>query len=557
MPNPSVPKSSPTARNLIDTLSGSRALSAFVPRIDPHTLKALVDDVGLEDAGPLIAHVSQTQLVHLLDETLWTGARPGDPDKLSVSELLRWLDLWNGLGKGFVADKLYELGDDFCALAFSRLLVVADYDLAPRLLDEHTLAVGRYLVRVRVDDEWDAVQTAVMALWRDFPDFCEAVLARLSFRHSTLRMFGEDDTAGVLDADASHAHAQGRETAGYVTSVMAGAFLRALTAADVDAISAETGYDLQTREYFRRRRQLQTARTTDAASAAGAEADEPIQAETLQTHEADDAQTEDLSTAEQAELAGLEAELTAYQRAQLRPTALLTGPETATVRDSDWLRVALGRLQPRPEVFDRCMDELTYLSNLLMEGVDAGGDRLASGEAANLVIATCNLGACHDLWLEPDDDAVAAIETMLCGEPGLVRLFRIGWHLLANLPRSAAARLKTLFADEVVRARLSAKPWVLREVDGLLGAPDFEETVAARQYEDARETLKILGIALEPEAVVTLCVLTDSVPRFARVLEGEPPEGAVMTYASRNFCTMGDVLAVHRFLDTLDRQVRL
>jgi len=108
-----------------------------------------------------------------------------------------------------------------------------------------------------------------------------------------------------------------------------------------------------------------------------------------------------------------------------------------------------------------------------------------------------------------------------------------------------------------VRARLSAKPWVLREVDGLLGVPDFEETVAARQYEDARETLKILGIALEPEAVVMLCVLTDSVPRFARVLDGDPPEGAVMTYASRNVCTMRDLLAVHRFLDNLGEQVRL
>lgn len=548
MPSPSVPKSSLTARNLIETMSGSSALSTFVPRIDPHTLKKLVDDVGLEDAGPLIAHASQTQLVHLLDETLWTGARPGDPDKLSVAELLRWLDLWNGLGKGFVADKLFELGDDFCALVFSRLLVVADYDLAPRLLDEHTLAIGRYLVRVRIDDEWDVVQTAATALWSDYPDFCEAVFARLSFRHSTLRLFGEDDTAGVLDADASYAHAQGRETAGYVTSVMAGAFLRALSEADVDALSAETGYDLQTADYFRRRGQLQAARAAGGVPDVDADAAAPA---------AEDVGETDPGPEERAELASLDAELAAYQRAQLRPVALLTGPETATVRDSDWLRVALGRLQSRPVVFDRCMDELTYLSNLLMEGVDVCGERLASGDAANLVIATCNLGACHDLWLEDGGDAVTAVETMLTAEPGLVRLFRIGWHLLAGLPQTAAARLKQLFADDAVRARLTARPWVLNEVDGLLSTPDFEASVTSRQFEDARETLKILGIALEPEAVVVLCVLTDSVPRFARVLEEAPADGAVMTYASRNFCTMGDVLAVHRFLDGLDQQVRL
>ena len=261
--------------------------------------------------------------------------------------------------------------------------------------------------------------------------------------------------------------------------------------------------------------------------------------------------------AAESELASLEAELMAYERAQMRPAALLTGPETATVQAADWVRVALGRLQSRPDIFDARMDELTYLSNLVMEGTDSGGERLESTEAANLVVATCNLGAGHDLWLENAEDEVAAVEGMLGEAPGLVRLFRIGWHLLSNLPVQAAARLKALFADPAVRSTLAEKPWVLSEVDGLLGNPDFESVVARRDFEDARETLKILGIGLEPEAVVVLCVLTDGVPRFARLLEQNPPEGAVMTYASRFIATMSDLLTVHRFLDELERQVRL
>ncbi len=543
----------PRARQLIETMSSSALAPAFVRRIDPHTLKSLVDDVGLEDAGALIAHVSNRQLVHLLDETLWTGARPGDPDKLSVAELLRWLDLWNGLGSGFVADKLYELGDDFCALAFSRLLVVVDFDMAPRLLDEHTHAIGRYIVRVRVDDEWDAVQTAVTALWRDYPDYCEAVFARLAFRHSTLKMFGEDDTAQLLDADASHAHEQGREESGYVTSVMAGSFLRRLLTADVDELGAETDYDLQTQEYFRRRVALKAH--AERAAAAGSVSDDGSEED-----DPDDAGDDQASAADpvaERELASLEAELKSYERAQMRPAALLTGPETAAVQAADWVRVALGRLQNRPAVFDARMDELTYLSNLIMEGTDSGGERLESAEAANLVVATCNLGAGHDLWLENEADEVAAVERMLEAAPGLVRLFRIGWHLLSNLPGQAAARLKALFADPAVRATLAEKPWVLSEVDGLLGNPDFETVVERREFDDAQETLKILGIGLEPEAVVVLCVLTDGVPRFARLLEQKPPEGAVMTYASRFIATMSDLLTIHRFLDELERQVRL
>ena len=553
MTPPSASKSTGSAKQLIETMSGSDALPVFVQRINPNTLKTLVDELGIEDAGPLIAHASQHQLVHLLDETIWTGAKPGDPDKLSVAELLRWLDLWNGLGARFAADKLFELGDDFCALAFSRLLIVSDHDMSPRIADEQTQAIGSFLVRVRIDDEWDTVQTSVNALWQDYPDFTEAVFGRLSFRHSTLRMFGEDDTARVLDADAGFAHEQGREEAGYVTSIMAGSFLRALGTVDVDVLAAETEYDLQTQEYFRRRQQLrnhteqQAARTESKTQAeSGVESEPAHPANAGSEHGATD-----------AELQNLAAELDAYERAQHRPTALLTGPEQGSAQEADWVRLALGALQADPDSFDERMDELTYLANLLMVGVELGSERLESGPAANLVVATCNLGASHELWLAPAGDPVAAVQAMLQAEPGLVRLFRVGWHLLANLPVEAAERLVLLFSNEAVRERLQEKRWVLDEVDALLAVPDFKQTVAERNFEDAQETLKILGIALEPEAVVALCVLTDGVPRFARLFDGQPPEGAVLTFASRNFTTMSDLMAVHRFLDRLETQVRL
>jgi hypothetical protein len=547
-------KSPGTAKHLIETMTGSDALPVFVQRIDPHTLKSLVDEVGLEDSGALIAHASQTQLVHLLDETLWTGAKPGDPDKLSVAELLRWLDVMNGVSPRFAADKLFELGDDFCALAFSRLLVVADSDLAARVLDEHTQALGTFLVRTRVDDEWDTVQTSINALWADYPDFTEAVLGRLSFRHSVLAM--SDDQARVLDADAGYAHEQGREEAGYVTSISAGSFLKRLIDADVDELTAETEYDLQTQEYFRRRRQLQRFAAERAA-------EKEARKDTEAAVDGEDPEAEEVELAagkveaNEAELRVLEAELEAFERAQHQPTALLTGPDTGVVQEADWIRLALGELQDAPEVFDARMDELTYLANLLMVGTEAGGERMESKVAARLALSACNLGASHELWLGGEGEPVAAVREMLSAEPGLVRLFRVGWHLLTALPGAAAERLKDLFQEEAVRDRLAEKPWVLEEADALLSNPDLEEVIRARDFEDARETLKILGIALEAEAVVVLCVLTDGVPRFARVLEERPPEGAVMTYASRDIATMGDLMGIHRFLDRLETQVRL
>jgi hypothetical protein len=538
-------KSPGTAKHLIESMTGSEALPAFVRRIEPNTLKHLVEEIGIEDSGALIAHASRTQLTHLLDETLWRGARPGDPEKLSVAELLRWLDVLNGIGLPFAADTLYELGGDFCTLAFSRLLVVSDTDLAPRVLDEHTQMIGTFLVRVRVDDEWDTVQTSLNALWRDYPDFTEHVFGRLGFRHSTLNLFGEDDTAQVLDADAGHAYEQGREEAGYVTSVTAGAFLRGLARADVDVLAGETEYDLQTREYFRRRYLLRERSTNADESGTGGE------------EVSDDESADEVVQADPVAFGKLEAELAAWERAQHQPTALLTGPEDGSVAESDWIRLALSGLQGVPEQFDRRMDELTYLANLLMVGVEYAGERMESRPAARLALATCNLGASHELWLAEAEDPVETVRAMLMTEPGLVRLFRVGWHLLANLPMETASGLTKLFADEVIREHLAAKPWVLKEVDALLGNPSFEETVAGRDFEDARETLKILGIALEAEAVVVLCVLIDGVPRFPRVLEDRPPEGAVMTFAARDIATMSDLMRIHRFLDGLGAHVRL
>ena len=83
-------KSQDSARQLIDSMTDSEALPAFVPRIDPRTLKHLVDEVGLEDAGALVVQASSQQIAHLLDESIWWGARPGDPERLNQATRAHW-----------------------------------------------------------------------------------------------------------------------------------------------------------------------------------------------------------------------------------------------------------------------------------------------------------------------------------------------------------------------------------------------------------------------------------------------------------------------------------
>jgi|GEM_PF-4113429 len=531
-----LPKKPAAARSLVASMIGSESLPALVEQLSPAALSRLVADIGIEDAGALVTHASENQLTHLLDATIWSGAKPGDPESLSVETLLRWLAVWND--HQIAADKLYELGEDFCAVAFSRLVVISDIDLAARVDDEFTQAIGEYVVRSRIDDEWDVIHVSLLSLWEDFPDFAEAVFARLAFRHTILGMFGEDDTARVLNADASHEHERRREAEGYVTSVMAGAFLQQVAAADLDTLAVETAYDLQTSEYFRRREvetrtEEQRRYEKQARKSSRSHIDEPD---------------------EDRELDELEAELEAFERQQSPGPALLTGPDATRSRQA--VRLALAALSDQGLVQAR-MDELAYLSNLLMAGTARDGERIPEKQAAEIAMATCNLGGSYLLWVEfGDDDDTSAFTRLLDGEPGMVRLFRIGWHLLARIPFQVLGRLQRLMADPETRAGLAARPMVRDEVDALLAEEELPAQVRRGDFDDARETLRLLTILLEPRAVVGLCALMDATPALSDALEAESHAWDERISKVRNLDSMADLMLVDGFLKSLSEQFR-
>jgi hypothetical protein len=530
-----VPSKPAAAKSLLNSMLEHESLPALVEKLSPPALERMVSDLGIEDSGALVMHASQTQLMHLLDSTIWTGAKPGDPETLSVETLLRWLAVW--IDGDMAADKLFELGEDFCALAFSRLVVVSDIDLSARIDDEFTQVLGEFLLRGRVDDEWDLVHAALVALWDDYPDFAESVFGRLAFRHSILGMYGEDDTAGVLNADASHEHERKRESEGFVTSVMAGTFLRQISRADLDALAAEDTYDLQSADYFRRRdqeaRAAQEARDAQAARRRRSQSDE---------------------LDEEEELDALEAELEAFEQQQHAQPALLTGPQ----RDSKQqpIRTALGAMEDQVAL-DARMDEMVYLANLLIAGSERDGERILEAQAAEIAMATCNLGGSYLLWIEfGDDSSASAFSELLAEEPGMVRLFRIGWHLLSRVPIQVVTRLQRLIADPDIRQALAARPMVLAEVEALLADDDLLTQVSAQQFTDARDTVRLLTILLEPQAVQGLSALIDATPRLSNALEIPAGRWHEVHQSSRNIDSMADLMQIDGFLKSLSDQIR-
>ncbi|MDH3642957.1 MAG: hypothetical protein OES38_12725, partial [Gammaproteobacteria bacterium] len=361
-------------------------------------------------------------------------------------------------------------------------------------------------------------------------------------RHSILGIRGEDDAERVLEADAGHEREKRKEAGGFVGATTAGAFLRDIAGGDLELLVDEASYDAETAEYFKRRVRPDDDVAPEPATTAEHAADIP-----------------------EAELDELERELEAYEVLRSEHVALLTGPEQPEASAVLPVRRALASLADDPDCLEARSNELAYLSNVVMAQVSLGHtkntQRLTESQAANLVMATCNLGGSYVLWAdarEAEENAERSpFVDMLTEEPGLVRLFRVGWNLISHLPVQAASRLTRSLSSAEAAERLAAKPWLASEVAALVEDPSLVDVVREGGFDQAKDTLKILGIALEPAAIRALELLIDGAPRLAEALEdggrADDPDAAPR---ARYIASMKDMLLLDRFLSQLHNQLR-
>jgi hypothetical protein len=523
----------PHAKALLDTLTSSTSLPALVANLEPQALKRLVDDVGLADAGPLIEYASTTQISHLVDESIWQSSHASIPETIDAAALLAWFDLWLDVGEAFAAAKLIDLGLDFCTMAFARLVVVDGE--ATRVGDEFSLMIGGHGVGARYADEWDSLSAVVLALWDEDPDFLEALFDRLSFRHSMLGIAGELDAASVLEADAGYARTSEKTRQGYVAGADAAAFLSEIQLANLELLVAEQAYDLATKRFFRE---------LDAGAQDGKHKPE----ETTPRRDAP-ADTVD------ADLDALQRELEHYEHRRGKDTRLLTGPDLP--EEQILIRRVLADLQARPSVLEARTRELAYLSNLVITGCRMDSQEIPENTAANLIMATCNLAAGFVAWqAEGETDPTAErFSEMLLAEPGLIRLFRIGWNLLGRIPLQVARSLNRLLLEESSPTRAALRPWLRDEVDSLLKSPGLLASIETGDFDDARETVAILSIVLDETAVEVLAQLVDSVPRLCGRLA--PVHTGKEGYNWRYLSSIQDFRTVDQLLNSLQEHTHV
>ena len=245
------------SRNVLARLLDEPQLVSAIRSLDTPTFHALVEHVGIADAGELVAMATDEQLLHVLDETLWSQG-PGATETFSHHAFVTWLEVLLEAGEGHLVDRVCALPEELVAMGIHRVALVvpsdalgidlasADWDDAERAekaLDACLyLELDDYTLISRGVEGWDAVVTSLVALDRDHHDLRRRLLERccaaanevIEDHGGLLEVLTSEE---VLEADALADREARRSKQGYVDAASAKAFLALAARTDPDDAS--------------------------------------------------------------------------------------------------------------------------------------------------------------------------------------------------------------------------------------------------------------------------------------------------------------------------------
>ena len=376
--------------SLLAKLIATPELAKIIQALPEQTFSSLIRKIGIEDAGELVALASTRQLVAAFDEDLFTAPRPGERQTLDIQRLVAWLQAICEAGDQSAATRIAQLSESFVADALSRILLVLDNDdlllrlsegdeldrVADKALENaHCEEFDHYLLVSRFHDGWDTAYQIILALDTNHRDFLSRILERCA---QVSRPTVEDldllcsalSAAESLAEDVEAEREDRRGQQGYVEARAARAFL-ALAQTPLESPStARVDRDPITRRYFREL-------AIDAWTRPSPMLDEKV------------------------DLLALLAEET--------PVLLLGSGDP---RDADAPPTLYDRLTEStrqlaaldPDRFGELMQELAYLSNVIMAGAQGKSTRFQAHEAAEAALATVALGAFLLLSREKDEE---------------------------------------------------------------------------------------------------------------------------------------------------------
>jgi hypothetical protein len=501
----------------------SSALPALLQRLHPKVIGRLIGEIGLHDAGELMALMPRKKLLAVFDESIWKRPVAGVDEVLDGNELIDWLEVWIDVGDAFTAECLAAMSDDYLTLCMARLIRVDDAGaLAHRryendeVLDDELDEVheqcdhfGPYLVYNLEVDQGDIVRAVLNAFWSDAPDRLLRILSNLAGHES---MLTQGASAGTVDHDMAFERHSHREHQGYVTASGARAFLAFGTTASLEELFMLAEYDNESRRHLSRRDD-----TVGQHNPVAAEASDEIDVE----DKSDESPIAEEIT--EAELPSHELDGRAAEELQAWLQFLQPAPSSATFllehHGTDHRLPLLSLVDELAmedyDAFEQCERELAYLANVVITGLRSNAAALSADSARNMALATCNLGL----------ELLRATELSadLAREPGLIRLFLIGWRSVNELHE----RVRQAFerAASIPRPAGPRHHWLGEQVRVALN--DLASALAKRNFAAAREAALLLSIAFDRSSCRDVALLLDEIPRFPERLQGAAqPRGA-------------------------------
>jgi hypothetical protein len=391
--------SRPTAGRLLRRLLETPGIEAAIRTMDGRDLGRIIESVGLEDAGEIVAFATAEQLERVFDEDLWRVEAPGRDEILDAERFGLWLEVLLEHGEDFAAGRVAALSEELVALALHGLVLVLDLDVLAAELPQRedgrridkvlesslSFELDEFLLVALDHRRFDAVTTLLVALDKEHGDLLRRLLTRLrdldDLRVEEEGLYEVLSAGESLAEDVAGEREDRRAREGFVAPSLARSFL---ARARMEGLDDEP--DPVARIYFREFE----PRAGGPANGGGPAL--PALPECL-------------------------------------PGG--AGPET-TGRIATTLA---GLRETDPDAGDRLLAELSFLANALLSGHGVRGRALRPAEAASAALEVCELGLDREAW-----DPV---------REGAVALFRRGWRLLHDPPKrpgqgvtAAASRLR-------------------------------------------------------------------------------------------------------------------
>ncbi|HET8937969.1 MAG TPA: DUF6178 family protein, partial [Polyangiales bacterium] len=260
-------------------------LLAAVRELPAPVLVRLINHVGLEDAGELIALTTTEQLGQVFDAELWQAAEAGADEAFQPERFALMLRLLYEAGETFVVERLLALPRQFLVLAIHKLLLVIDIDAltvtyasSGRFYDDSIDRVVRVIENAQYE-EWEEFRliardpnafedlwNALLALDREDHELVRYIIERCCDMDGELieesGLYAVLNEEELLENDIASERSDRRAAAGFVAPADARAFLELARRETID--EAPDGRDPISRAYFRELAPEQPARPARA-----------------------------------------------------------------------------------------------------------------------------------------------------------------------------------------------------------------------------------------------------------------------------------------------------